>query len=396
MRAEQIFGIKFQIEDVMNKNIFAIAILLIFLAGCSDKQGPKDLSKLPLDLEAGKIIAQKNCVTCHGMDGKGISDNIPNLAAQIENYLLTAVQSYDHGKRVDSSGNVMKVAEGLSPNQLRNVIGYYASLPPVVNQQSKVNAEYSYYKLGKTLSKPCSVCHGLDGNTVVAGVPRLAGQHPEYIIKSIKSYRDGTRIVPSMHAKISGLSHADMENIAIYFALNEPKSRSSKAVNSHEGTQFISSCIKCHGPSGSGDNLSVPYLAGQNVQYLNTVIKSYRDSVRDHKVMHQALAGLKDSEINKIAIYFATEQPAQTNFAPPETINSLVQKCDLCHALGNTNPDMLTPKLNGQNRTYLINAMTTYRDGDRGNSAMHSMSSAMLFDTTIEGLAEHYSSKAAK
>ena len=380
----------------MNKNIFALVTLIILLTGCSEKPGPKDLSKLPLDLEAGKVVAQKSCAICHGMDGKGVADNIPNLAAQIETYLLKAVQSYDHGKRVDSSGNVMKVAEGLTPNQLRNAIGYYASLPAVVNQQSKVKVEYSYYERGKTLSKPCAACHGVDGNTKVAGVPRLAGQHPEYITKAINSYREGSRTMPSMHAKLDGLSHADMENIAIYFALNEPKSSASKSANSHEGTQFISTCVKCHGPSGSGDDLSVPNLAGQNVQYLNTVIKSYRDSVRDHKVMHQALAGLKDSEINKIATFFATEQPVHTSFAPPETINSLVQKCDLCHSLGSSNPDMLTPKLNGQNRAYLVNAMMTYRDGDRGNSAMHSISSTMLFDATIEGLAEHYSAQEAK
>ena len=380
----------------MKNNIFALAILLALLAGCSEKPGPKDLSKLPLDLEAGKIVAQNSCAICHGMDGKGAADNIPNLAAQIETYLLKAVQSYDHGKRVDSSGNVMKVAEDLSPNQLRNVIGYYASLAPVVNTSSTGKAEYSYYERGKVLSKPCAACHGADGNATVAGVPRLAGQHPQYIIKAVKSYHDGTRTMPSMHAKLDSLTPADIENIAIYFALNAPKSPSSKAANSHEGTQFISACVKCHGPSGSGDDLSVPNLAGQNVKYLNTVIKSYRDDVRDHKVMHQALAGLKDGEINKIATYFATEPPAQTSFAPPETINSLVQKCDLCHSLGSTNPDMLTPKLNGQNRAYLINAMTTYRDGDRGNSAMHSISSAMLFDATIEGLAEHYSSQEAK
>jgi len=380
----------------MNKNIFALATLWIFLAGCSEKSGPQDLSKLPLDLEAGKVIAQNSCSTCHGMDGKGVAENIPNLAAQVEVYLLKAVQSYDHGKRVDSSGNVMKVAEGLSPNQIRNVIGYYASLPAVANARANVKVEYSYYERGKALSKPCAACHGVDGNTKVAGVPRLAGQHPEYITKALKSYRDGTRTMPSMHGKLDGLSHADVENIAIYFALNEPKSFSGKAVNSHEGTQYISTCVKCHGASGSGEDLSVPNLAGQNVQYLNTVIKSYRDNVRDHKVMHQALAGLKDSEIGKIATYFATEPPAHSNFAPPETVNSLVQKCDLCHSLGSTNPDMLTPKLNGQNRTYLINAMTTYRDGDRGNSAMHSISSAMIFDATIEGLAEHYSSQEAK
>jgi len=380
----------------MNKHIFVLAILMTLLGGCSEKQGSQDLSKLPLDIQAGKTVAQNSCAICHGMDGKGVADNIPNLAAQIETYLLKAVQSYDHGKRVDSSGNVMKVAEGLSHQQLRNAVGYYSSLPPVVNQQSKVKAEYSYYERGKELSKSCAACHGKDGNTSVGGVPRLAGQHPQYIIKATKSYHDGTRTMPSMHAKLDTLSAADMENIAIYFALNEPKSSSAKTVNSHEGTQFISACVKCHGASGSGDDLSVPNLAGQNVQYLNTVIKSYRDNVRDHKVMHQALAGLKDSEINKIATYFATKPPVQSSFAPPETINSLVQKCNLCHSVGSTNPDMLTPKLNGQNRTYLVNAMMTYRDGDRGNSAMHSISSSMLFDATIEGLAEHYSAQEAK
>ncbi len=380
----------------MNKYRFVLATLLLLLAGCSEKHGPQDLSKIPLDLNGGKIVAQNNCSICHGMDGRGAADNIPNLAAQIETYLLKAVQSYDHGKRVDSSGNVMKIAEGLSHNQLRNAVGYYASLPPLGKLQANVRTEYSYYERGKVLSKPCAACHGVDGNTTVAGVPRLAGQHPQYIIKAVKSYHDGTRTMPTMHAKLDELSAADMENIAIYFALNEPKSTTGKAVNSHEGTQFISACVKCHGPSGSGDDFSVPNLAGQNVKYLNTVIKSYRDNVRDHKVMHQTLAGLKDSEINKIATFFATEPPAQTSFAPPETINSLVQKCDLCHSLGSSNPEMLTPKLNGQNRTYLINAMTTYRDGDRGNSAMHSISSTMLFDATIEGLAEYYSTQESK
>lgn len=379
----------------MNKHVLAISLLLALLAGCSEKQGPEDLSKLPLDIEAGKAIAQNNCSICHGMDGKGVADNIPNLAAQIESYLLKAIQTYDHGKRVDSSGNVMKVAGGLSPNQLRNVIGYYASLPSL-SMVEKKSADYSYYERGKELSKPCAGCHGKDGNTKVAGVPRLAGQHPQYITKALKSYRDGVRTMPSMHAKLAGLSQADIENIAIYFALNEPKSASKKVANSHEGMQFISACVKCHGAAGYSDDVTVPNLAGQNVEYLNKVIKSYRDSVRDHKVMHQALAGLKDSEINKIAAFFATELPAHSSFAPPETIQSLVQKCDLCHGKGNTNPDMLTPKIKGQNRAYLINAMTTYRDGDRGNSAMHTIGSSLYFDATIEGLADYYSTQEAK
>ena len=279
--------------------------------------------------------------------------------------------------------------------QLQNVVGYYASLPPLSNPGNK-NASYSYYNRGEELSKPCVGCHGTDGNPTQTGVPRLAGQHPQYIVKATKAYREGTSIMPVMHEKLASLSQADIENIAIYFALNKPKPVAGKATNPNESMQFTIYCAECHGSAGSSGDASIPNLAGQDVKYLNTKIKAYRDKVRDHGMRHQAISVLKDSEIEKIAAFFSSEQPIQSTIVPPEPINTLVQKCDLCHNLGNTNPEMLTPKLNGQNRTYLINAMTSYRDGDRGNSAMHKISSALYFDTTIEGIATYYSAQTAK
>ena len=379
----------------MNIYVAGISLLLALLAGCSEKQEPNALQKLPLDLEAGKALAQKSCSHCHGMDGRGVKDGIPNLAAQIETYLFKAAQTYDHGKRAGSSGDVMKIAKELTPNQLRNVLGYYASLPPLSDPRN-TSAGYSYYDRGEALSKPCIRCHGTDGNPTEAGLPRLAGQHPQYVVKALKAYRDGTRTMPTMHEKLTGLSQADLENIAIYFALNKPKPAASKVANPYEGKQFTNNCAKCHGSMGSSDDTGIPNLAGQDVKYLNNMIKAYRDKVRNHNVMHQVISGLTDSDIEKIAIYFASEQPSQISFVPPEPVSALAQKCDLCHNLGSTNPEMLTPKLKGQNRTYLINAMTAYRDGDRGSSAMHKMSSVLYFDATIEAMATHYSAQAAK
>src|SRR3990172_1033827 len=100
----------------MKKYIVGISLLLALLAGCSEKQDPNALQQLPRDIEAGKALAQKTCVRCHGMDGRGVKDNIPNLAAQIETYLLKAFQTYDHGKRTSSSGDVMEIAKELTPN----------------------------------------------------------------------------------------------------------------------------------------------------------------------------------------------------------------------------------------------------------------------------------------
>ncbi|MDD2914124.1 MAG: c-type cytochrome [Gallionella sp.] len=378
----------------MNKFFAVISLLLPLLSGCSEKPQSGELQKLPVDLIAGKEIAQKTCSGCHGMDGRGAQDNIPNLAAQIDTYLLKAAQTYDHGKRAGSSGDAMKITKDLSPTELRNVLGYYASLPPLGSSGNK-SADYSYFDRGAALSKPCAGCHGADGNQTSAGVPRLAGQHPQYIVKAVKAYRDGTRTMPTMHEKLTSLSQADLENIAIYFALNKPKAVASKAANSYEGKQFTHQCAKCHGSMGSSEDASIPNLAGQDVNYLNTKIKAYRDKVRDHGEMHKILSEIKDKEIEKIAVFFAAEQPTQTNFIPPEPITALAQKCDLCHNAGNTNPAMLTPKLKGQNRTYLVNAMTAYRDGNRESSAMHKISSGLYMDATIEGIATHYSAEAA-
>lgn len=377
----------------MNKYIACISMLLVMLSGCSEKKEQGALQQSPPDLVAGKALAQKSCSNCHGMDGRGVKDNIPNLAAQIETYLLKAAQTYNHGKRADSSGDIMKIVKELTPHQLRNVLGYYASLPPL-SKLENVSASFSYYDRGEELSKPCAQCHGADGNPTEAGIPRLAGQHPQYIVKAAKAYRDGVRTMPTMHEKLTGLRQSDLENIALYFSLNKPKPAAGKMVKPLEGKQFTNQCAKCHGSTGSSRYNNIPILAGQDVKYLSAMIKAYRDKVRDHGVMHQTVSGLKDSEIEKIAVFFASEQPTHINFEPPEPIGTLTQKCDRCHNLVSTNPEMLAPKIKGQNRTYLINAMTEYRDGDRGSISMHKISAILYFDATIEAIAAYYSAQA--
>lgn len=41
--------------------------------------------------------------------------------------------------------------------------------------------------------KVCATCHGKDGNTPVAGSPKLAGQHYLYLVQTLKEYRAGKR-----------------------------------------------------------------------------------------------------------------------------------------------------------------------------------------------------------
>ena len=379
----------------MNRYFVATSLLLLLLAGCSEKKEPLAPSQLPPDVEAGKAVAREVCSSCHGMDGRGVQDNIPNLAAQLEPYLLKTIQTYNHGKRDGSGGGLMDITKNLTPAQLRNALGYYASLPPLAGG-GNTSHRYSYYDRGAELSKSCASCHGADGNPVRAGIPRLAGQHPQYIVKATTAYQNGTRIMPAMHDKLAGLSRADVENMAVYFALNKPRPANGKMNKSNEGMQFIKDCAQCHGSMGSSDSANIPNLAGQDVKYLDAAIKAYRDKVRDLGKVHQAISGFNDSEVGKIAAFFAAESPAKVTFVLPEPVEVLAQKCDICHDAGGTNPEMLAPKLKGQHSTYLVNALAAYRDSDRGNSAMHRISTVFNFDAAIEGTAYYYSGQAGK
>lgn len=73
---------------------------------------------------------------------------------------------------------------------------------------------------GKEKSKPCAACHGADGNGVpaMADTPKLAGQHADYIVKSLQGYKAGTRKNAVMGPMAAPLSQRDMEDLAAYFS----------------------------------------------------------------------------------------------------------------------------------------------------------------------------------
>ena len=65
----------------------------------------------------------------------------------------------------------------------------------------------------------CASCHGKDGNTPSdPSYPRLAGQHGDYLLRALRDYAGGARKNAIMSGIASGLSRADMENLAAYYA----------------------------------------------------------------------------------------------------------------------------------------------------------------------------------
>lgn len=76
--------------------------------------------------------------------------------------------------------------------------------------------------VGRTKTSMCAGCHGIPGWRTaypsVYSVPKLGGQHAEYIVAALKSYKTGDRNHPSMKGIAGTLSDQDMEDLAAYYA----------------------------------------------------------------------------------------------------------------------------------------------------------------------------------
>lgn len=70
---------------------------------------------------------------------------------------------------------------------------------------------------GAQKSKVCAACHGADFNTPISpDIPRLAGQHRDYIARALTDYKSGERKNPVMGGQAGALSAQDIEDLAAY------------------------------------------------------------------------------------------------------------------------------------------------------------------------------------
>jgi len=76
-------------------------------------------------------------------------------------------------------------------------------------------------KAGQVKAIPCMGCHAIPGYSNVYPtyhVPRVGGQHPEYIVAALKAYKAKQRSHPTMQAQAASLSEDDMNDIAAFFS----------------------------------------------------------------------------------------------------------------------------------------------------------------------------------
>ncbi|HTT06425.1 MAG TPA: cytochrome c [Steroidobacteraceae bacterium] len=163
---------------------------------------------------------------------------------------------------------------------------------------------------GKVLSYTCLGCHGIEDYRNAYpdyNVPRLAGQHADYIVAALKEYKDGERQHATMQVQAATLSDQDMADIAAYFASEAAvKPEASSAAVPAKVSQL---CVSCHGKDGVGVTSAYPSLANQQASYIEQAIDEYKDGERKNAVMGTFVPSLSAQDISEIADYYAAQTP---------------------------------------------------------------------------------------
>lgn len=74
---------------------------------------------------------------------------------------------------------------------------------------------------GRVKAYTCTGCHGVDGWRNAYPnypVPKISGQHFEYLVTALNDYRSGARKHPTMQSQGEALSDQDIADIAAYLA----------------------------------------------------------------------------------------------------------------------------------------------------------------------------------
>jgi cytochrome c553 len=169
------------------------------------------------------------------------------------------------------------------------------------------------------MSYTCLGCHGIDGYKNAYpdySVPKLKGQHVDYLVAALHGYRDGDRAHLTMHSEASTLSEQDIADVALYFAA-EPLKSSGKAPANVPAAAAL--CTACHGADGVSVTPMYPSLAGQHEDYLRRALQEYAKGGRKNPVMKGFASNLKDADIEVIVRYYSQLAPGLATEPRPYT-----------------------------------------------------------------------------
>ena len=187
------------------KTLFTLATVLLLLPSLAFAQ----------DAAAGKEKAAV-CGACHGADGNSTIAQYPILAGQNARYIYLQLRDFNKKRRRDPLMSPM--AENLSTKDMLDLAAYFSMQKP--NRQN-AKGDAARIDEGRKIADAalCPMCH-LGGFSGQNEVPRVAGQHYDYIKKQLLAFRarERTNDAGSMTAYMNDVTNEQIEALAAYIA----------------------------------------------------------------------------------------------------------------------------------------------------------------------------------
>lgn len=171
----------------------------------------------PASAQSGALAEKiQLCSACHGEDGNSKLEKIPSLAGQPAFFILNQLFLMREGvRKVEAMAPIVK---DLKDEDLDALSKHFAALP---SKKGDDALDAALVKKGAeiAMTRRCDSCH-LQGLTGKEQIPRLAKQRVDYLMLSLKAFRDTTREGgdTAMSANLAGVSDADLTALAQYCA----------------------------------------------------------------------------------------------------------------------------------------------------------------------------------
>jgi cytochrome c553 len=168
-------------------------------------------------------LVRRVCANCHGPDGNSTSATFPRLNGQQASYIVAQLKNFRGHSRGDphAMAYMWGMAAPLSDGQMADVAKYLSSRKPTPPQQGGALATEG----GKIYSEgvdahgipACAACHGdrAEGN---GEIPRLAGQHADYLKAQLEDFRSLVRNNDVMHANTKDMTNREIEAVVSFLA----------------------------------------------------------------------------------------------------------------------------------------------------------------------------------
>ena len=175
---------------------------------------------------------QEMCGLCHGYDGISRMSKFPRLAGQKAEYIEKQLRDFLTGRRGNDGGQMAGIVTEISEEEYAEAARYFSELepPPPVEPEGVAESASTAVSLVQDGDErrgipACASCHmpqpRQSSGAIPAHAPYLTAQHPDYLVKQLRDFREGERENDStgtMATIAKALTDAEIDALGIYLA----------------------------------------------------------------------------------------------------------------------------------------------------------------------------------